>query len=158
VPSGRADSPIRIRPALPGDLANLSLLCLRSKAVWGYSAGFIAACRPFLELRPDDLVRSHVAMAERRGHAIGVAQVTAGGRSARLDKIYVEPRALRRGAGAALFVDAVRAARAAGAHDLVIDSDPGAAGFFLRMGAHPAGEAPSPAIPGRLLPRFVLPL
>jgi N-acetylglutamate synthase-like GNAT family acetyltransferase len=108
--------------------------------------------------RPDDLVRSHVAMAERRGHAIGVAQVTAGGRSARLDKIYVEPRALRRGAGAALFVDAVRAARAAGAHDLVIDSDPGAAGFFLRMGAHPAGEAPSPAIPGRLLPRFVLPL
>lgn len=158
MPSGRADSPIRIRPAHPGDLANLSLLCLRSKAVWGYSAGFIAACRRFLELRPDDLARSHVAVAERRGHAIGVAQVTPGGQRATLEKLYVEPRALRMGAGAALFADAARAARATGALELVIDSDPGAAGFFLRMGARPAGEAASPAIAGRLLPRLVLPL
>lgn len=158
MPSGKADSPIRIRPAHPGDLAALSLLCLRSKAVWGYSAGFLAACRRFLELRPDDLTGSHVAVAERRGHAIGVAQVTAGGPRATLDKLYVEPRALRTGAGTALFADAARVARAAGAVDLVIDSDPGAAGFFLRMGAHPAGEAASPAIPGRFLPRFVLPL
>ena len=156
--SGRADSPIRIRPALPGDLANLSLLCLRSKAVWGYSAGFIAACRPFLELRPDDLVGSHVAVAERRGHAIGVGQVTTGGQMATLAKLYVEPRALRTGAGTALFAEAARASRAAGAHDLVIDSAPGAAAFVLRMGAHPDGEDPRPAVPGRLLPRLVLPL
>ncbi len=158
MPSGKADSPIRIRPAVPGDLANLSLLCLRSKAVWGYSAGFLAACRPLLQLSPDDLASSHVAVADRRGHAVGVAQVTAAEGSARLDKLYVDPGALRSGIGGALFAEAVRAARAAGARALLIDSDPGAAGFFLRMGAGPAGDVPSPAIPGRVLPRFVLPL
>ncbi len=158
MPSGKADSPIRIRPARRGDLAGLSLLCLRSKAVWGYSAGFLAACRPLLHLSPDDLARSHVAVADRRGHAVGVAQVTVADGAARLDKLYVDPGVLRSGIGAALFAEAVRAARAAGARELLIDSDPGAAGFFLRMGAGPAGEAPSPAIAGRFLPRLVLPL
>lgn len=155
--SGKADSPIHLRPARPGDLARLSLLCLRSKAVWGYSADFIAACRPSLELALADLARSHIVVAERRGHAIGVAQVTADGAAAVLDKLYVDPGALRTGAGTTLFAEAAHTARGAAARALHIVSDPGAAGFFLRMGARPAGEV-APCLPGPPLPRFVLAL
>lgn len=158
MPSGKADSPITIRPARPGELAELSILCIRSKAVWGYSADFLAACRPKLALRAEDLATSHVAVARRRGHAMGVLQLTVQGDSATLGKLFVEPQALRTGIGRALFAEAVRAARDAGARTLVIDSDPAAAGFFRRMGATAAGEVACDCVPGHTLPRLLLAL
>ncbi len=158
MPSGKADSPILIRPARPNELARLSLLCLRSKAVWSYSADFLAACRPALMLRPADLDRSHLAVAERRGHAVGVVQATTDGAATMLDKIYVAPPDLRTGIGTVLFAEALRVARAAQARELVIDSDPGAGGFFTRMGAHSTGEVAFDCVPGWTLPRFILPL
>lgn len=158
MPSGKADSPILIRPAARSDLAKLTLICLRSKAVWGYSADFIAASRPALMLRPEDLTRSEVAVADRRGHALGVSQVTVDGPLAVLDKIFVAPQALRGGIGTALFAHAAEAARRLGAREMRIDSDPGAAGFFLRMGAQEAGKVACDLVPGRFLPRFVLAL
>lgn len=169
MPSAKADRPVLIRPPRPGELAELSLLCLRSKAVWGYSAAFLAACRPALTLRPDDLATSQVAVADRRGHAVGVMQVStepagaeepvANGRvTARLDKLYVEPQDLRRGIGRALLAEAARVARAAGAAHLVIDADPSAAGFFRRLGAADAGEVGLDCVPGHLLSRLILAL
>lgn len=156
MPSGKADSPITIRPARPGELAELSILCLRSKAVWGYSAGFLAACRPKLMLRPEDLAASRVSVASRRGHAVGVLQLTVRGDRATLDKLFVEPQALRTGIGRALFAEAVREARDGGAASLVIDSDPAAADFFRRMGATGAGEVACDCVPDHTLPRLVL--
>ncbi|MCB2124564.1 MAG: GNAT family N-acetyltransferase [Rhodobacteraceae bacterium] len=158
MPSGKADTPITIRPARTGELAELSILCLRSKAVWGYDADFLAACRPRLILRPEDTATSHVAVATRRGHAMGVLQLTVQGESAMLNKLFVEPQALRTGIGRALFAEAVRIAREAGARTLVIDSDPAAAGFFRRMGASPAGEVACDCVPGHTLPRLLLAL
>lgn len=156
MPSGKADSIVIVRPARPAELAELSLLCLRAKAVWGYSAEFIAACRAELTLGPDDLATTRVA--ERRGHPVGVVQVTADGATASLRKIFVEPHEIGTGVGRALFAEAVTMARAAGATDLIVAADPGAAGFFTRMGARPAGEAPSGCIPGLSLPRFAVAL
>ena len=36
---------IVLRPADPSEAALLTDLCLRSKAVWGYDAAFMARCR-----------------------------------------------------------------------------------------------------------------
>jgi hypothetical protein len=41
---------------------------------------------------------------------------------------------------------------------LLIQSDPFAEGFYLRLGADRIGEVPSQALPGRVLPLLVYPL
>ncbi|OYX44877.1 MAG: hypothetical protein B7Z02_03400 [Rhodobacterales bacterium 32-67-9] len=145
-----------LRAARLAELAELSLLCLRSKAVWDYSPEVIAACRAELTLGPGDLETTRVA--ERRGHPVGVVQVTVGGRTASLDRIFVEPHDIGTGVGTILFAEARTMARDAGAKELVVIADPGAAGFFIRMGARPAGEVPSGSVPGLVLPRFALAL
>jgi predicted N-acetyltransferase YhbS len=64
-----------------------------------------------------------------------------------------------RGIGRMLLDDALRTARACGARALVIDSDPHAEGFYLRMGAARTGEVPADvAGVRRVLPRLRIPL
>jgi hypothetical protein len=43
----------RIRPARPSEAHALTALVLRSKAHWGYDAGFMAQVRPVLTVTPD---------------------------------------------------------------------------------------------------------
>jgi len=77
----------RIRPARSDELADLTELCLRSKAVWGYDAAFLEACRAELTLGANDLTATHVAVAESGGTVVGVVQVEFAGRTADLLKI-----------------------------------------------------------------------
>lgn len=143
-----------LRPARESDLAALSALCFRSKAVWGYDAAFMEACRAELTLAASDLQDSSIQVAEIGGLIVGVVQVSMSGGAASLEKLFVSPDAMRSGPGKLLFAWAVETARERGAHTLVIDSDPGAADFYRRMGARDAGLAPSGSIPGRWLPRL----
>ena len=149
---------MRLRAPSPDELIALSDLCLRSKAVWGYDQAFMDACRVELTLTERDLRDSEICVAERAGNVIGVAQVSREGEVAHLEKLFVDPTAMRFGAGRALFAWAQNAARSLGASTLVIDADPGAAEFYRRMGARDAGVAPSGSIPGRFLPRLKLAL
>lgn len=148
----------RFRSACDADLAALSDLCFRSKAVWGYDPAFMEACRTELTLLPRDLVESSVQVAESGGHIVGVVQVAVTGSEGSLEKLFVAPEALRTGAGRLLFSWAVETARKLGARTLTIDSDPGAADFYRRMGARDAGVAPSGSIAGRWLPRLIFDL
>jgi len=66
---------ITLRPPRPDELAALTELCLRSKAVWGYDRDFIDACRGELTMTAVDLSSSHLQVAERDERAVGVAQV-----------------------------------------------------------------------------------
>ena len=52
------------------------------------------------------------------------------------------------------MLHAIDEARRRGAKRLTILADPYAAAFYERHGARPVGEAPSDAIPGRLLPLY----
>jgi len=147
-----------IRAAEVGELPALGELCLRSKAVWGYDAEFMEACRSELSFAPADLVSSKIAVAACGDSVLGVAQVRVTGRDADLAKLFVEPAALRGGVGRALFAWATDAAREMGAQRMVIEADPDAAPFYRHLGAHDAGLAPSGSIPGRMLPRLTLDL
>lgn len=147
-----------LRAALPGEAELLSDLCLRSKAVWGYDAAFMAACRAELTITQQDFARSQIEVAVRDGHIIAMAQLAQHGRIADIDKLFVDPAVLRSGAGRALFAWCVETARAAGAAALTVVADPDAAGFYRRMGMMDDGTEPSGSIPGRKLPKLHLAL
>lgn len=147
---------LRIRPPGVEELPSLSELCMRSKAVWGYDAAFLAACRRELSFDPRDLAASEIAVAARGDSILGVAQVRAAGDQADLLKLFVEPKALRSGVGRALFAWATDVARKMGAARMNIEADPDAAPFYRRLGARDAGLVPSGSIAGRMLPKLVL--
>lgn len=147
-----------LRSAHEADLAQLSDLCFRSKAVWGYDAAFMEACRAELTLVAADLDESSVQVAESGGRIVGVVQVAVTDDEGSLEKLFVEPELMRTGAGRLLFAWAAEAARKQGARTLAIESDPGAADFYRRMGARDAGVAPSGSVEGRWLPRLIFDL
>ena len=140
------------------ELPDLGELCLRSKAVWGYDADFMTACRAELAFQPSDLSSSRIAIAEQAGTILGVAQVRMTGSDADLLKLFIEPSALRGGVGRMLFAWATDVARDMGATRLTIEADPDAAPFYRRLGARDAGLAPSGSIAGRMLPKLVFDL
>ncbi len=151
--------PTGIRPAQAADLPALAALALRSKAHWGYDAAFMEACREELALTEGDLAGSDVAVIDGlEGQPVAMAQVVMEGDRASLHKLFIDPGHMGRGLGRAMMIWATETARAKGAKEMEIESDPDAAPFYARLGAIPAGTAPSGSIPGRVLPRFLLPL
>ncbi|WP_420858052.1 GNAT family N-acetyltransferase [Marivivens marinus] len=147
-----ADPTRVLRPATVDDLDDLSALCIRSKAHWGYDQAFMAACLPELIVTEDDIDGSRVIVAEVDGVPVAVSQVAFGSGIAELVRLFVDPDALGQGHGAALYQDALEAARAAGAPFLRIESDPFAAPFYERMGAERVGDVASETVAGRRIP------
>ena len=147
---------LALRPARPEEGAALTELCLRSKAVWGYDDAFIAACRKELTLTPASIRASQVQVAELDGRLAGIAEVKSAGRTAQLEKLFVEPAMLRAGVGKKLFHWAISEAARIGAARMLIEADPDAAPFYRRMGAKDCGLTPSGSIPGRMLPKLVI--
>ncbi len=134
----------------------LSALCIRSKAHWGYDADFMRQCEDALAITPAMIGAGHVLVAERNaGDIVGVAAIgRVRGDRFELERIFVEPAAIRGGVGRPLFAAAVERARQEGGKRLTILSDPFAEAFYERMGARRTGTAPSDAIPGRRLATF----
>jgi predicted N-acetyltransferase YhbS len=144
---------IQIRPAKPDEADALSALCRRSKAHWGYDAHFLRLSEASLTIAPARIAQGLVLAAEAE-RVLGVASLEPAAREAAFDlaHCFVAPEAMGRGVGRALFEAAAALARAQGGRSLVILSDPFAQAFYRRMGARPVGDAPSDAIPGRMLP------
>jgi GNAT superfamily N-acetyltransferase len=149
-----AGSATRIRRARPADAAVLTSLALTSKAVWGYDAGFMAACRAELTITPASIARHPTHVIERQGQVLGFYQLRIAGAGAEVAQFFIAPAMLRRGLGRRLWAHLDQTARAAGASRLEVDSDPHAEAFYLTMGMRRVGEAPSGSIAGRMLPRL----
>ena len=150
---------MRIRAARFHEIDELTALCRRSKAAWGYDAAFMAASAASLSVDITAIERGRVFVAEdAAGKVLGVASfgwLPATG-AAELDLLFVEPTAMRAGVGRALLDRVVAAVTAARARRLVIVADPNAAAFYRRCGAIYTCEVPSDAIPGRTLPLYTL--
>jgi len=140
-----------IRPARGDELADLSALCLRAKARWGYDSGFMEAVVGELTLDATALGPG-LAVWQEAGTALGVVQVTLAGDEARLEDLFVDPPAMGRGIGWGLLDWALAYAVVAGARRMRLASDPFAESFYLRAGARRVGEEPSGSISGRMLP------
>ena len=144
-------SDIFVRVARPGEAGALTALAVRSKAHWGYDAAFMRLSRASLAVSDAEIAAGRVLVAERQGLLFGMAKVEPDGE---LGMMFVDPLALNRGVGRALFEAAVALARRQGARRMAILADPNAAPFYERMGARFVSHAPSDAIPGRILPLY----
>jgi GNAT superfamily N-acetyltransferase len=144
-----------IRSADPGEAEHISGLALRSKAHWGYTEEFLAACRDeltyipeqlaaggFWVLEVDDEIRGFYAMSKISPDAM------------ELDAMFVEPEHIGRGYGQALMDHALAEFKDSALARLVIQADPNAAPFYEHAGARRIGERPSDSIAGRSLPLF----
>jgi predicted N-acetyltransferase YhbS len=147
---------ITIRPACADETDALTTLCRRSKAYWGYDADFMKASEGALTVDAAKIARGHVLVAsDESGALLGVVAAMPLEQAAfDLDLLFVAPEAIRNGVGEALFRAIVDLLTHEEARRLVILADPNAAAFYARMGARRIGEAPSDALPGRVLPLF----
>jgi GNAT superfamily N-acetyltransferase len=143
-----------IRRADRRDAAALTDLALCSKAVWGYDAAFIDACRDELRLTSEDIERHPTYLLERHGETLGHYQLRLRAPTADVWHFFVAPTIIRGGLGRRLWAHLEMTARAAGAVRLEVDSDPHAEGFYRAMGMRRVGEAASGSIPGRMLPHL----
>jgi GNAT superfamily N-acetyltransferase len=145
---------LEIRPARPEEAGHLTTLAIRSKAHWGYDDAFLDACRESLVVTPEACDGTSLLVAVDGDQIAGFAELKGAPPVGELDDLWVDPVAMGRGVGRALF-DAITAlAREAGFRALTVDSDPHAESFYSRMGTTRIGETQSTVDPSRYLPRL----
>jgi len=150
--SGRTQA--RLRPGRPEDAPALSGLAMRSKGHWGYDRKFLDACRDELTIAPDRAAALRITVAEVDGVAAGFVSLEGEPPTGEIGHLFVDPPFIGSGLGRTLFDAAVDTARSGGFAAFAVDADPGAEGFYLRMGAVRIGTSASGSIPGRRLPRL----
>jgi GNAT superfamily N-acetyltransferase len=143
---------LRLRPGREDEARLLSELALRSKGHWGYDQAFLDACRAELTLTPEEVLAHRVTVAEREGQVVGFYALAGTPPVGILEDLFVEPEHIGTGVGRALWCHAMVTARRSGFERVTVEADPGAEPFYLAMGAHRCGSAPSGSIPGRFLP------
>jgi GNAT superfamily N-acetyltransferase len=145
---------LRIRRAVVDDAPALAGLSFRSKAHWGYDAAFMERVRADLTPSPEYIAGCPVYVAEDAAAILGFYGFRNLDGRPFLHDMFVEPSHIGRGVGAALWSHALVTARAEGCSEFLIESDPFAEPFYLRMGARRIGDRVSPAT-GRVLPLMV---
>jgi GNAT superfamily N-acetyltransferase len=148
-------APVEIREARLPEIDELSALCYRSKAHWGYDAVFMARCVPHLRVSLEAIGKDFAFVATAGDRPVGVHQISVNGTGADLDLLFVDPPAIGTGVGRRLYRHAAGVALAAGCRKISIVADPFATAFYAAMGAQYVEDVPSDAIPGRMLPRYV---
>lgn len=132
---------------------------MRSKAVWGYSSEFLAACRAELTYTAAQCGGERMWVGVAQGTVVGFSHLQGEPPRGELAALFVDPATIGCGYGKELLLHSLRVASAAGFTHLTLDADPGAESFYLRFGATRIGTSASGSIPGRELPRleFTLP-
>jgi predicted N-acetyltransferase YhbS len=149
---------LRIRPARADEAEVLTDLSLRSKAFWGYDAGFLARCRAVMTVKARGIETYPHYVAELDGRIAGFYGFEPETEGVGLDYMFVENDLVGRGVGRALWRHAVETARGLGHRALIVVSDPNAEGFYLKMGCRRIGTRTSELENRRRLPllRFAL--
>ncbi len=143
----------QLRPARTGEQDQLSELCLKSKAVWGYDAEFMDAVAPHLRVTAEAIREGRATVAESaEGEVLGVCQIEPGSAHGSLDLLFISPTAIGQGVGQLLFEHAKDLLRARGETVMTILSDPYAEPAYLHMGAKRVAMRPSDVFKGRELP------
>lgn len=129
-------SDLILRPARHGEGDRLRRIAVDAKAHWGYNRaeveGWIMSDPDFSDaaLAPD-----RAFVAEVGGRVVGWAAASPKGRTLWLSDLWVEPAAMGRGVGRALFERVVTHARSSGADALEWEAEIHSVGFYERLGA-----------------------
>ena len=131
-----------IRRARPDEADRLTAIALAAKRHWDYPEAWIEAWRDQLTFTTE-FITSHpvfVAVGHDDTPIACYALVENEDAVLQLEHVWVEPSAIGRGVGRTLFHHAVATARERGGTALLIDSDPNAEAFYVRMGATRVGS------------------
>ena len=145
---------MRIRDAQECDAAALTGLMRAAKASWGYPDEWMQAWEASLKIEPEDLTTMRVCVAEDEDGILGFYGLVGSGQRVQLEHLWVRPSQMGKGVGRSLIGHALSEAVRLGGESVVIESDPHAEPFYLRMGAVRVAEvaAPVPGDPNRTLP------
>ena len=146
---------IAIRPARAEEADALTDICVRSKAYWGYDETFMNACHAELVVTRANIENSRFMVAELKGVPVAVSEIVLDQGVANLERLFVDAPAIGKGAGRALYDDAVFWARSNGAKRLRIEADPFAESFYHARGAVTIGDVASGTVPGRRIPLLI---
>ena len=148
---------LRIRAATSEDAAAITSLAFRSKAHWGYSLEFMAACKGELTYTGKMIDAPHfhfyVGEADNRLVAFYALEWTRE-KPAELEALFVVPSLIGTGVGKTMMEHCKRIARQLGIQEIFIQGDPNAESFYLSAGAQLSGYRESISIRGRQLPVF----
>lgn len=118
----------------------------------------MAVFRRELTMTEDQILPRRTHVLESEGEIRGFyTLVPHSDTTVELEHLFIEPAQLRLGYGSALFLHAKDAARRARFRQMLVQSDPHAAGFYRALSARLVKEIPS-SIPGRFIPCFELDL
>lgn len=149
----------QIRSAISLEAKFLSDLALRSKAYWGYSSEFMEAFRQELTYSPQELEKNQFFVAEIDFVIIGFfALKKVSATATELEALFVDPAYINRGYGRKLINFAISVAKKSGSKIILIQGDPHAKNFYLKVGGKFIGERESASISGRYLPLFTIKL
>ena len=144
-----------IREAQSSESELLSSLAWRSKAYWGYSPEFISACVQELTYSQQDIQNNYFYVAEINNKIIGFfALEILSKREIELEALFIDPAYINQGYGRKLINKAKLIARELGSEVMLIQSDPHAKNFYLKVGGKLIDERESASIPDRYLPVF----
>jgi GNAT superfamily N-acetyltransferase len=125
--------------AKPEDADVLTQIAHAAKRHWGYPEKWIESWRDVLTITPEFIAANATYCAIENDSVVGFYLLTTESDGMHLDHLWILPRAMGRGIGRALFKHAVELARNLGHHEIRIEADPNAAGFYERMGAKRIG-------------------
>ena len=146
---------MNIRPASPTDATALTRIAHDAKKHWGYPEHWLEHWQADLTITPEFINANTVHVAESDGELVGFYALVTGNDKTELDHLWVTPAHIGTGVGKELFIHAMQTAAGQSVDAVEILSDPNAAGFYRKMGAHQIGETVS-EIDGesRTLPRL----
>lgn len=134
---------MNIRKASTQDAAALTSIAYEAKRHWGYPEHWIEHWQDDLTISPDFISANQVYVAEKDGRLLGFYALIIRQQKAELDHMWVAPSHIGTGVGKELFLHAMQRAARENVPAVEILSDPNAAGFYRKMGAHQIGEATS---------------
>lgn len=148
---------LKIRRASAEDAPVLTTIAHDAKRHWGYPEHWIEHWQDDLTISPDFVAANQVYVAESEGELLGFYALVIKKEKAELDHLWVAPAHIGTGVGKELFMHAMQSADRQDISAVEILSDPNAAGFYRKMGAHQIGETTS-EIDGQLrgLPRLTI--
>jgi len=140
---------MQTRTATTADLEGIEAVLCRSGMFWEED-------RPFLEAHPDAIVvpadlvnRGQVRVAVESGSVVGFSSYVVTGTSTwEVEDLFVHPERMGLGVGRRLVEEMVDAATAAGCLRLEVTANPGAAGFYEKVGFVRDGLVPTRFRPG----------
>src|SRR5262245_42225806 len=93
----------RIRSACADEAELLTDLSLRSKALWGYDASFLARCRAIMRVKAGNIASQPHYVAEIDGRVVGFYGFEPEAEGVGLDYLFIENAVIGQGIGRALW-------------------------------------------------------